>query len=196
VESTGWEEIDLYRFFAFVFGAPTRERFDWFQQPELAPSLAHLWTRLGCLGEFPGATSFPDYGEYESTYIALFDVGVPQPPVPLLESAHDPAQPPQQTALENTSFYEVLGLATDTSRYAPDHLVTQLEFLSAVRYTRENTPNEENPGSVARLEQDFLQRHLLNWVPAAEEKLRQTTAPVFSVLLTLLLAFLRQQEGT
>ncbi len=195
-EPASWEEIDLYRFFAFVFGAPTRERFQWFQQPGLAPSLAQLWTRLGCLGEFPGATSFPDYGEYESTYIALFDVGMPQPPVPLLESAHYKAQPPQQTALENTSFYEVLGLDTDTSRYAPDHLVTQLEFLSAVRYTRENTPNEENRKSLARLERDFLQRHLLNWVPAAEEKLRQAEAPIFPVLFTLLTAFLRHQTET
>jgi len=196
VESTGWEEIDLYRFFAFVFGAPTRERFEWFQQPALASSLAHLWARLGCPGAFPGVVSFKDYGEYESTYIALFDVGVPQPPVPLLESAHDKAQPPQQTALENTSFYEVLGLATDTARYAPDHLVTQLEFLSAVRYTRENTPSEENRKSLARLEQDFLQRHLLNWVPAAEEKLRRTEAPVYPVLLTLLSAFLRRRATT
>lgn len=196
LELAGWEEIDLYRFFAFVFGAPTRERFQWFQQPSLNASLAQLWTRLGCPGEFPGATSFPDYGEYESTYIALFDVGVPQPPVPLLESAHDKAQPPQQTALESTSFYEVLGLATDTSRYAPDHLVTQLEFLSAVRYTRENTPNEENRKSLARLERDFLQRHLLNWVPAAEEKLRQAQAPIFPALFTLLVAFLHHQAGT
>lgn len=196
LELAGWEEIDLYRFFAFVFGAPTRERFEWFQQPSLTASLAQLWTRLGCLGEFPGATSFPDYGEYESTYIALFDVGVPQPPVPLLESAHYKAQPPQQTALENTSFYEVLGLETDTSRYAPDHLVTQLEFLSAVRYTRENTPHEENRKSLARLERDFLQRHLLNWVPTAEEKLRQAQAPVFPALFTLLAAFLRQQADT
>jgi DMSO reductase family type II enzyme chaperone len=195
-EPAGWEEIDLYRFFAFLFGAPTRERFQWFQQRELAPSLAHLWTRLGCPGAFSGVTSFRTYGEYESTYIALFDVGVPQPPVPLLESAHDQAQAPQQTALENTSFYEVLGLATDTSRYAPDHLVTQLEFLSAVRYTGENTPNEENRSNLARLERDFLQRHLLNWVPTAEKKLRQTEAPVFPVLLTLLSTFLRRQADT
>jgi len=196
VELAGWEEIDLYRFFAFVFGAPSRERFEWFQQPGVAASLTQLWKRLDCSGAFPAVTSFQDFGEYESTYIALFDVGVPQPPVPLLESAHYKAQPPQQTALENTSFYEVLGLQTDTSRYAPDHLVTQLEFLSAVRYTRENTPNEENRKSLAHLEQDFLQRHLLNWVPTAEEKLRQAEASVFPVLLTLLAAFLRRQAAS
>jgi DMSO reductase family type II enzyme chaperone len=193
--AVAWEDIDLYRFFAFVFGAPTRERFEWFHQPQLTNSLAGLWAQVGCQGGFPGVTPFTSYENYESTYIALFDVGLPQPPIPLLESAHYKALPAQQTALENTSFYEVLGLQTDRSRYPPDHLVTQLEFLSAVRYTRENTPQQENRESLARLERDFLERHLLNWVPTAEEKLRAAQTPVFPVLLTLLSAFLRQQQN-
>lgn len=190
-----WEAVDLYRFFAFVFGVPTSERFAWFRQPDLEASLARLWTELDCPGAFPGLTPYQDYAEYESTYIGVFDVGVPQPPVPLLESAHCKSLPAQQTALENTSFYQVLGLRAAPIRYAPDHLVTQLEFLSAVRYARENTPAAENRQSLARLERDFLERHLLNWLPAAQKKLLLGPPPVFPVLLALLLAFLRQQQN-
>lgn len=188
-----WEAIDLYRFFAFVFGPPNQERFHWLSRPDLADSLARLWEQVECPGEFPGTNSFADFGEYESTYIGLFDVGAPQPPIPLLESAHYKALPAQQTALENVSFYEVLGLQTDSSRFAPDHLVTQLEFLGAVGYARRNTPSEENRQNLARVERDFLERHLLNWLPAACQKLARHQPPVFSVLLHLLIAHVRQQ---
>lgn len=188
-----WEAIDLYRFFAFVFGPPNQERFQWLSQPGLADSLARLWERVECPGEFPGTDSFADFGEYESTYIGLFDVGAPEPPVPLVESAHYKALPAQQTALENVAFYEVLGLQPDSSRFAPDHLVAQLEFLAAVGYARRNTPKEENRQNLQRLERDFLERHLLNWLPAACEKLARYQPPAFSVLLPLLLAHASQQ---
>lgn len=190
----GWEQVDLYRFFANTLAEPGAERFAWFRQPGFAEGLADLWARLECDGGFPPFEFFTDAGEYESTYIALFDVGVPEPPVPLLESAHYRSVPAQQTALENTSFYEVLGLKVDPARTAPDHLLTQLEFLSVARYLRENATNEESRTSLAQLEKDFLQRHLLNWVPAAREKLARQPMPAFITLLSLLLAFLRAEE--
>jgi len=189
-----WEQVDLYRFFANALAEPGAQRFAWFCQPGFAEGLAELWTDLGCEGDFPGFEFFDEGGEYESTYIALFDVGVPEPPVPLLESAHCRSVPAQQTALENASFYEVLGLKVDPARTAPDHLLTQLEFLSVARYLRENAENEGSRTNLAQLEKDFLQRHLLNWVPAAREKLARCSVPAFSTLLSLLLAFLRAEE--
>ena len=190
-----WEEIDLYRFFAFLFGAPTAERFAWYGRPDLRAALTGLWEELRCEGEIPEIGRYQDYKEYESTYISIFDVGLPEPPVALLESAHAKSRPAQQTALENVSFYEVLELKPNLSRYAPDHLVTQLEFLSVVRFAREKTPQTDNRESLARLERDFLERHLLNWLPAAQKKLDREQPPVFPVLLRLLLAFLQQQSA-
>ncbi len=189
-----WESIDLYRFFANAFGPPSVERLEWFRQPDFAGGLAGLWAQLGCEGDFPGFDFFPDLAEYESTYIALFDVGLPEPPVPLLEAAHYRSVPAQQTALENTSFYEVLGLKTVPASSAPDHLLTQLEFLSVVRYLRENTPDEQSGRNLARLEKDFLERHLLNWVPAACQRLQRHGVAAFPVLLSLLLVHLNQQH--
>jgi DMSO reductase family type II enzyme chaperone len=189
-----WGQIDLYRFFAFVFGAPSAERFAWLRRPDLGDSLARLWQALGCASAFPGIRPFSAYAEYESTYIGLFDVGSPEPPVPLLESAHCKTQPAPQTVLENVSFYEVLGLRINPTRGAADHLVTQLEFLSAVRYTSETTPDAENRRHLVGLERDFLERHLLNWLPAVKEKLERELPPTFPVLLALLLAFLYQRR--
>jgi len=196
VNSIDWQQNDLYRFFAFVFAPPTRECFDLLSQPGLPEALRNLWKQLGCEGEFPGFEWFASYGQYESAYIALFDVGIPEPPVPLFESAHDKTYPAQEIALENTYFYDVLGLKADPSRAVPDYLVTQLEFLAALRYTRENTSEEATALSLERAEIEFLERHLLNWIPTAEAKLGRAGAPGFPRLMTLLVKFLtHMREG-
>ncbi len=196
-EASGCEDsVDLYRVFSFLFGFPTRERFAWMRRPDFSSGLASLWKELGCKGRFPGVRSFEEYDQYESVYIALFDVGVPAPPVPLLESAWRKSQPAQQVVLDNVNFYEVLGLRCDTSRYPADHLLTQLEFLAAVRYAQEHADAEMNRDSLARLEHDFLDRHLLAWFPAAKRKLHALDPPVFALLATLLEAFLRLRLQT
>jgi DMSO reductase family type II enzyme chaperone len=185
-----WQQTDLYRFFAMVFAPPAHECFNFLAQPAVPVALSELWKRLECGGEFPGFEWFRGYELYESAYIALFDVGVPEPPVPLFESAHDKSHPAQEITLENTYFYEVLGLKSAPNRTAPDCLVTQLEFLAALRYTCENTSDEVTAVSLARAEAEFLARHLLNWVPVAKSKLDKTRAPGFPVLMTLLVQFL------
>jgi len=197
VTSIDWQQNDLYRFFAFVFAPPTRECFDLLSQPGLPEALRNLWKQLKCEGEYPAFEWFASYEQYESAYIALFDVGIPEPPVPLFESAHDKAHPAQEIALENTYFYEVLGLKPDPSRAVPDYLVTQLEFLAALRYTCEHSSEENTAVSLARAETEFLERHLLNWLPAAKAKLDRTKAPGLPVLMILLVQFLsHMHEGS
>jgi len=195
VTSIDWQQTDLYRFFAFVFAPPTRECFDLLSQPGLPEALRNLWKQLKCEGEYPLFEWFAGYEQYESTYIALFDVGTPEPPVPLFESAHDKTHPAQEIALENTYFYELLGLKSDPSRAVPDYLVSQLEFLAALRYTREHTSEESTAVSLARAETEFLERHLLNWLPIAKAKLDRTAAPGFPCLMTLLVQFLGTSGG-
>ena len=185
-----WKQNDLYRFFAFLLGPPSRDRFDFLSQPALPAALQDLWKRLDCAGEFPGFAWFASYEEYESAYIALFDVGLPEPPVPLFESAHDKTHPAQEIALESTFFYDVLGLRSDPNKAVPDYLITQLEFLAALRYTSENSSDKATAVSLARAETEFQERHLLNWVPKAASKLQQIDAPAFPLLMNLLARFL------
>ena len=189
-----WQQTDLYRFFALVFAPPSRQCFELLSQPALPEALQTLWQRLACEGEFPGFEWFANYEEYESAYIALFDVGIPEPPVPLFESAHDKTHPAQEIALENTFFYDVLGLRSDQSQAVPDYLITQLEFLAALRYTSENASDEATAVSLARAEAEFLERHLLNWIPTAKAKLERTGAPGFTTLMALLARFLSQRD--
>jgi len=189
-----WQQNDLYRFFAFVFAPPSRPCFELLSQPALPEALQTLWQRLACEGEFPRFEWFTSYEEYESAYIALFDVGIPEPPVPLFESAHDKTHPAQEIALENTFFYDVLGLRANQSQAVPDYLITQLEFLAALRYTSENASDEGTAVSLARAEGEFLERHLLNWISVAKAKLERTGAPGFPILMTLLMQFLNHRH--
>ena len=190
-----WEQTDLYRFFALVFCPPSRECFELLSQPSMRDALHDLWSALQCEGEFPGFAWFATYELYEAAYIALFDVGVPEPPVPLFESAHDKTHPAQEIALENTFFYEVLGLRSDPARGVPDYLITQLEFLVAVRYMAETSKDAETAKAMQKAESDFIERHLLNWIPIANLKLAKTGAPAFPTLMSLLAGFLRRRLG-
>jgi len=193
--SMNWEQTDLYRFFARVFSPPSHECFGFLAQPSISEDLRHLARYLGCdegLAEF---CWFPAYDLYESAYISLFDVGLPEPVVPLFESAHDKSHPAQEIALENTYFYDVLGLRSDPAIGVPDYLVTQLEFLSAVRFTQENAPEENTRASLARAKSEFLERHLLNWLPTAAVKLNKAAAPGFPLLMSLLVRFLHGEQS-
>jgi DMSO reductase family type II enzyme chaperone len=191
-----WTQTDLYRFFAFTLAPPSRERYEFLSQPSLPAALQDLWDRLECAGQLPGFEWFASYEDYEAAYIAIFDVGVPQPPVPLFESAHDKTHPAQEIVLENTYFYDVLSLRSDPNQAVPDYLITQLEFLAALSFTSENTSDEDTAVSLARAETEFLERHLLNWVPKAAEKLQKITVPGLPLLMNLLARFLdRKYEG-
>ena len=86
----------------------------------------------------------------------------------------------------------MLGLKSDPSHGVPDYLVTQLEFLAALRYMKENTADEGTAAAMLQAESDFIARHLLNWVPIAKAKLDKTCAPGFPVLMTLLACLLGQ----
>jgi DMSO reductase family type II enzyme chaperone len=189
-----WDQIDLYRFFVFAFGPPTAERHRWFSQARVSAALAGLWQKLSPEDAFPGFEWFPDDVSYEAAYIATFDVGVPEPPVPLFESGHDKSRPAQELVLENTYFYDVLGLRVDPALSVPDHLLTQLEFLSAVAYARDQACEESQRRDLVRLEHDFLQRHLLSWICTAEEKLRDCPFPAFRVLFSLMTRLLRRRH--
>jgi len=189
-----WADLDLYRFFAFVFASPSRERFDILARPALRDALADLWQQLRCPGTFPDFAWFSSYEEYEATYIALFDVGIPEPPVPLFESAHDKTKPAQEIALENTWFYDTLGLKWDPGCAVPDYLITQLEFLAAVRYTLEHAQDDAANRDLAQLETDFLSRHMLNWLPTAAAKLDSLSPSAFGPFMSLLAVSLRNRR--
>ncbi len=193
--SVNWEDTDLYRFFAHVFAPPSKECFEFLARPSVAEDLRNLAQYLDCKGEAPEFTWFQTLDLYEAAYIGLFDVGLPEPIVPLFESAHDKSHPAQEIALENTYFYDVLGLKSNPTTGVPDCLITQLEFLAAVTFIKENTVDDATRVSLARAKSEFLERHLLNWIPVASAKLKRAAVPGFPVLMDMLLQLLHTESS-
>lgn len=185
--------LDLYRFFAACFGQPSPEQFAWLSGRDFRAWIKQLAGDLGIESARRASSRFRDYSAYEASYLALFEVGVPGPPVPLLESAHSHRALPQEIVLECVNFYEVLGLRPSGSAFPADHLVTQLEFLAAAQFLRESKTDDEEIASLQRLEADFLERHLLSWLPPALKKLSALNPPLFPRLLELLFAHCRRQ---
>ncbi|HTP33876.1 MAG TPA: molecular chaperone TorD family protein [Candidatus Acidoferrales bacterium] len=99
--------------------------------------------------------------ELRSLYIGLFEAGLPQPRCPLLESAWLLNRPAGEVVLENKLYYQNFGLEID-GRAAPDHLLTQLEFLAWLDHCE--AAGNRDVQSVRRARRDFLERHLSHWV--------------------------------
>lgn len=89
-------------------------------------------------------------------------------------------------------FYDHFGIEYSTERVAefPDHLVTQLEFLHYLTFLEAGTAGDAGP--YARARNDFVERHLANWLPALADKLalkaRETPYEGFGQLLRVFLA--------
>ncbi len=116
-------------------------------------------------------------------YIEWFEAGLPQPKCPLLESYYLLNRPAGEVVLENKLFYQHFGLSMQ-SKAAPDHLLTQLEFLSWL----EHCIASENPEleSVERARGEFVERHLRHWVPRAAQSLAKRGAGCYAEVFTAL----------
>jgi len=133
-------------------------------------------------------TVLPDSANvFESEYIACFDAGAPHPAVPLRESHYNKRAPVTQVLYENGLFYKSFGLVLrEPRREAPDHLLRQLEFVGYLYSMEADALNEETFDSVdaeprrtaqiRRARHEYLQRHLLSWLPQSLELARQSHA--------------------
>jgi len=186
------DELDPYRVFAWCFSHPSPERFAWVSGESCRALLGERGVRRGRRATADATWRFPDFESYEAAYIALFEVGVPGPPAPLLESSYSKSTAAQNIVLECVNFYDVLGLRPSGSAFPADHLVAQLEFLAAVRYLWDNEPVPERQEPLRRLERDFIDRHLSNWLPSAQAKLDGLNPPLFPALLRALSGHLQE----
>ena len=123
--------------------------------------------------------------DLRAQYIQLFEAGLPQPKCPLLESAYAVNRSSGEIVLENKMFYQNFGLKLD-SRAAPDHLLTQLEFLAWLDHCIA-AGNADRDG-FARARREFLERHVANWMPAAARLIRRHTDGCYASLLRALSA--------
>ena len=132
-----------------------------------------------------------DYLDFQSEYIRLFDVGVPRPPCALYEGLYLGSR--RAVMEEVTRFYHHFGLSLGgESRELPDHLTTELEFMHFLTFREVAAlENGQDWGPYVRAQRDFLQRHLVRWVPRVRPLAeKQKAAAFYAGLLALAEAFL------
>ena len=118
--------------------------------------------------------------ELQALYIDLFEAGLPQPRCPLLESAWLLNRRAGDVVLENKLFYQHFGLELD-GRAAPDHLLTQLEFLAWLDHCL--AAGNPDADSLERARAEFLDRHMQHWVGKAARLARNAGGGCYAEIL-------------
>ena len=129
-------------------------------------------------------------GDLQLRYTALFEVGNQHRNISLHESAFV-ATPKAKLWEDIIRFYEYFGLSYDgkTMRHWPDHLVVQLECLHYLSFLETGLAGDKTP--LLRAQHDFIERHLLSWLPKLEKELAGVEdAQPYAGLTGLLIAYL------
>ena len=199
---TGFSESttrsQLYGLLAAGFRYPSREIFEALRAGnyqsevwECILQLPHL-SALADAGEH-GSGPLPPvhvlpYEEFESQYVASFEVGGPEPPCPPYEGLYRGGER-TQFMLRVSSFYKHFGLAMNREegkREVPDHISAELEFMHFLTF-KETQAREEGTEDLLQgyllAQKDFLQQQLYQWLPAFVEKLEAACPMPFYVAL-------------
>lgn len=136
--------------------------------------------------------------EREIEYVNTFVVGKNgTPPSPLYEGLYRTDEGREGLLMDLLRFYHYFELKlSERDRDFPDHLVAELEFMAYLA-DKEAAAIEEGKDSLPyrRAQRDFLDRHLLAWIPALQERI-ETRLPSSSyrLLIGLLAAFIDNQR--
>lgn len=124
------------------------------------------------------------------TYCSLFDIGNPQPPVPLLENHYHPDGHTRLRRVVN--FYRAFGVTQDPAQ-APDHLCVELAFLAYLARVALMYPLRSDLLDAVRT---FARLHPGSIVgKCAQELATHDSDGVYAALFTALEQFLRDVGG-
>ena len=126
------------------------------------------------------------YLDFQAEYLRLFEVGMGIPPCPLYGGLYRGGR--KAVMEELTRFYNFFGLSVEQGAgELPDHLTTELEFMHFLTFKElAALDQDEDPGPYRRAQADFLERQLVSWLPAFEERLSRLSPPPFYVALAWL----------
>jgi DMSO reductase family type II enzyme chaperone len=97
-------------------------------------------------------------------YGALFEVGTSV--LPIREETARPEAERAGAKEELVRFYDLFGYRLSPERqWAPDHLSVALEFLHLLAFREAGAVSVEAATPFARAQRDFLERHVLSWLP-------------------------------
>jgi DMSO reductase family type II enzyme chaperone len=177
--------LAAYSFLRAALNKPTPDQLAWMQRPEFHDALILLCDQFGV--SRPDEDAAPgEYADFESRYLACFEVGLPAPPVPLQASCYDRREPIPAVIHEHVLFYKRFGLhVRDDENESADHLLNELAFL--LHLDELLLTGKMATDSLVLARRDFLKRHLTRWLPRAAADAEKTCLPaIYRTLLDLL----------
>lgn len=156
----------IYGTLAGLFTEPDENLYAALTDGRLAANLDRLVERSGLGVAVPTAVTSEDYELLCARFNDVFEVGYPDPPVPLYESEYVDDATWDQINLDLARAYDYFGVEVDeTEREHHDHLVVELEFAGYLARLAAATGDD----AVRRARRDFLDRHLAAFVEAIAE---------------------------
>lgn len=109
--------------------------------------------------------------EFEAEYLRLFEVGngTDGPAAAIFGGAYGGGDRRKQME-EVVRFFEYFGLKAGGETRPPDHLATECEFMQYLAFKEAASPSPRLSASYHRAQEDFLDRQLVNWLPAFAQK--------------------------
>jgi DMSO reductase family type II enzyme chaperone len=196
-ESIGARELlesrlSAYRFLLAALDKPTPEQHAWLRSPPFREALELVCAEfaLPC----PDGESAPeDYGEFESRYLACFEVGGPAPAVALQASVYNRREPIPAIIHEHVLFYKRFALHLPDDDIEPaDHLLNELAFLIHLDELLLTRKVEQESILLAR--RDFLRRQVTRWLEKAAGEATDRALPAAYCALLAVLAKASQQD--
>ena len=133
-----------------------------------------------------GLVASGEYVEFQAEYLRIFEVGLGIPPCPLYSGIYRGGR--KAVMEELTRFYNYFGLSVEQGAgELPDHISTELEFMHFLAF-KELTAidQQEDAAPYRRAQADFLERQLVSWLPALEDRLAGLNPPPFYTALAWL----------
>lgn len=181
-EAEDWAPVaQAYLFFARSLSYPKREFYELLASEETQAWLRDLLSDLPFTVTIDGDLRFASpWEEIEPEYIDNFDI---VPLCPLYEGLTRTDQTRQEVLIELLRLYEHFGVELrEEQRDFPDHLCVEIEFMAYLAQAESQATESWRQLQALRLAQrDFLERHLLVWVPILNQKVASSTGEPFYV---------------
>ncbi len=199
LEVNGTEELKigsrsrLYALLSRAFRFPPPEQFQKVKEGQLANEAQDALKNLPYnglqAGELGRGTDL-SYEAFQSSYIALFEVGGEHgPPSALYEGEYGGGR--MKVMEEVLRFYHHFGLRlSEEKRDRPDHLASELEFMHVLTFKEiEAMLRGADSRPYREAERDFLRFHLSDFVAEVASKVGGNTAPFYSDVARLAATF-------
>lgn len=162
----------VYGTIAGLFEEPEEDVFENLANGAMSDDLSLLVDQSGLEVEVPTLVPSDDYDLLCARFNDIFEIGYPDPPVPLYESEYRENGNWDETNMDLARVYDFFGVSVDDSqREHHDHLQLELEFVG---YLGRLAATTEDIG-VRKARLDFLDRHLVPFLQGIESAIQEET---------------------